>query len=322
MRHLNVFVFCISLFCFSNSYSQDTKVDTVKIGAFISSLHNFDIGNNSINADIHLWFLYNNSNYNFEKEIEFINCDEFSFNGTSIEALENQHWFYTKALIKSRQNFSTRSYPFDSQKLIFSVESSEYTTKDFIFKPDLIGSKLDPNVYVQFEEWNIDTVSFKSSENIYETSFGDPTADSSISPRFDIQVSISRNYSWLILFKLITGIIVAFLISSCVFWIKPNNTDPRFGLCVGGLFAAIGNKYIVESIIPATNELSLLDYLHNITFIFIFLIIIISVISLRLFEQENEKLKRISGRMDVISYWTLTALYFISLSYFIYKFSF
>jgi hypothetical protein len=235
--------------------------------------------------------------------------------------VENQHWFYTKALIKSRQKFSTKNYPFDSQKVIFSIESSEYTTDDFVFKPDLNGSKLDSIVYSQFDDWVIDNVSFTSTSTLYETSFGDPTASNSSSPRFDIAISISRTGSWLILFKLITGIIVAFLISSCVFWIKPINTDPRFGLCVGGLFAAIGNKYIVESIIPSTNELTLLDYLHNITFISIFLIIIISVISLRLFEQDNDKMKKISEKIDFISYFTITILYFTIISYLIFIFS-
>ena len=291
-KPLNVILINLFLLCFGTIYSQNAKVDTVKIGAFISSLNDFDIGSNTINADIHLWCIYNDSNYNFEKEIEFINCNEFSYNGTSSEKIENQYWFYTKALIKSRQKFSTKNYPFDTQKVIFSIESSEYTTDDFVFKPDISGSKLDSIVYSQFDDWVIDDVSFTSTSTLYKTSFGDPTALNSSSPRFDIAISISRTGSWLILFKLITGIIVAFLISSCVFWIKPINTDPRFGLCVGGLFAAIGNKYIVESIIPTTNELTLLDYLHNITFIFIFLIIIISVISLRLYEQENEKLKK------------------------------
>jgi hypothetical protein len=321
MKHWITILLNLSLLCSGNIYSQTRKVDTVKIGAFISSLNNFDIGSNTINADIHLWCLYNDSSYNFEKEIEFINCDEFSYNGTSSEMLENQHWFYTKALIKSRQKFSTKNYPFDSQKVIFSIESSEYTTDDFVFKPDLNGSKLDSIVYSQFDDWVIDNVSFKSTSTLYETSFGDPRALNSSSPRFDIAITISRSSSWLILFKLITGIIVAFLISSCVFWIKPINTDPRFGLCVGGLFAAIGNKYIVESIIPSTNELTLLDYLHNITFIAIFFIIIISVISLRIYEQDNDKLKKISEKIDFISFVSIIVLYFTIISYSIFIFS-
>jgi amino acid transporter len=95
-----------------------------------------------------------------------------------------------------------------------------------------------------------------------------------------------------------------------VFWIKPINTDPRFGLCVGGLFAAIGNKYIVESIVPSTNEVTLLDDLHNITFVSIFIIIIISVISLNIYERDSARSMKISKRIDVISFITIVSVYF------------
>jgi len=321
MRVWKFILIYFTLFYHINLYAQISKPDTVKIGAFISSLHNFDIANNSVNADIHIWCIYNDINYKFEKEIEFLNCDEFKLYGTSIQDLDNQKWFYTKAIIKSRQKFSTKSYPFDSQKLIFSLESSEYSTNDFVFKVDKSGSKLDSIIYKQFDEWEINDATFSSTSNLYNTSFGDPSESSTSSPRFDILITINRVGSWLILFKLLTGIIVAFLISSCVFWIKPNNTDPRFGLCVGGLFASIGNKYIVESIIPSTNELTLLDHLHNITFISIFFIIVISVVSLYLFEHDNDKYKKISIQIDLISYFLLNIFYFTFIFYFIYKFS-
>jgi hypothetical protein len=302
-------------------YGQDNAPDSVLIGSYVSSLNNFDIANNSISADIHLWCLYNDSTFDFEKELEFINCEDFTLNGISVDDLDEKKWFYTKALIESRQKYSTRNYPFDSQRIVFTIESSEYTTDDFVFVPDLKGSKLDSIVYNQFDEWQINNVEFSASETYYDTSFGDPEATSSASPRFDIIITISRVASWHILFKLITGIIVAFLISSCVFWIKPSNTDPRFGLCVGGLFAAIGNKYIVESIIPSTNELTLLDSLHNITFITIFIIIILSVISLHIYERDDEKNIKLSRRIDITSYAVLNIFYFANFAYLIYTYS-
>ena len=281
--------------------AKTNSPDTVLIGAYVSSLHDFDIANNSINADIHLWCLYDDENYSFEDELECIYCNEFNLTGTSIEDLNGKKWFYTKATIDSRQKYLTTNFPFDTQKIVFGFESSEYTTDDFVFKSDIAGSKLDSIVLSQFDEWEIENIEFRSSSSNYNTSFGNIESNLTTVPKFEIIITIKRLSSWFILFKLITGIIVAFLISSCVFWIKPVNTDPRFGLCVGGLFAAIGNKYIVESIIPSTNELTLLDYLHNITFIIIFLIIITSVFSLFLYEKGDEKSQKTS-RIYVFSF--------------------
>jgi hypothetical protein len=231
--------------------------------------------------------------------------------------LNGKKWFYTKATIDSRQKYVTTNFPFDTQKIVFGFESSEYTTDDFVFKSDIAGSKLDSIVLSQFDEWEIQNIEFLSSTTNYNTSFGDIESSLTTVPKFEIIVTIKRLSSWLILFKLITGIIVAFLISSCVFWIKPINTDPRFGLCVGGLFAAIGNKYIVESIVPSTNELTLLDYLHNITFIIIFLIIITSVFSLFLYEKGDEKSQKISGIIDTVSFFLFLSIYVSSFTYLI-----
>jgi len=79
------------------------------------------------------------------------------------------------------------------------------------------------------------------------------------------------------------------------------HTDPRFGLCVGGLFAAVGNKYIVEGIVPSSNVVSMLDNIHNITFVYILIIISLSIFSLKLREKETEKSTKSSKKLDIIS---------------------
>lgn len=289
------------------------QAEMVKIGAYVSSIYDFDISKNSIGADIHFWCIYQNPDFNFDNELEFIDCSEIEKSGTSVEDIGKKKWFYTKTKLNSRQKYNTRNYPFDKQKIAFQVESSEFATDELIFVPDHRNSKIAPKVKDEFSEWEIIKTDFSVGETNYQTSFGDPESESTQSSRFEIEMDIERLDSMLILFKLITGILVAFLISSCVFWIKPINTDPRFGLCVGGLFAAIGNKYIVESIVPSTNEVTLLDNLHNITFVAIFIIIIISVISLNIYERDTEKSMKLSRRIDVISFVSIVSVYMILL---------
>jgi hypothetical protein len=323
MRHMGlvkIFGICLCILFYANDTlkSQPNSIDTggisektAIIGAYISSLHDFNIAESSIGADLHLWCRYSNASFNFENELEFINCNDVELSGVSVDTLENNFWFYSKAKIATRQKYSTVNYPFDIQKIIFSIESSEYTLEDLIFKNDLKGSKIDTTVYKSFDEWHISKTSFSVDSTVYNSSFGDPESDKSASSRFDIEIELERKDTWLILFKLITGIIVSFLISVCVFWIKPINTDPRFGLCVGGLFAAVGNKYIVESIVPSSNELTLLDLIHNITFCTIFLIIVLSIISLRIYEKGTLEDERKSQKIDTYSFYIIVPTFFI-----------
>lgn len=87
--------------------------------------------------------------------------------------------------------------------------------------------------------------------------------------------------------KLFTGCYVAFFVSFLVFFIKPIHVDPRFGLSIGGLFAAVGNKYVVDSNIPESISLTLVDKIHNITFLYILAALTLSIISLKLYEKNK-----------------------------------
>lgn len=118
----------------------------------------------------------------------------------------------------------------------------------------------------------------------------------------------------MVLFKLIIGLIVSFLISISVLFIKPTYVDPRFGLCVGGLFTTIGNKYIVDSLVPTNHEFTKLDGIHNLTLICIFVIIAISLRSLYVYENRKAKGIKLSAKLDRWSLIIVTLSYVIILS--------
>jgi Ca2+/Na+ antiporter len=123
------------------------------------------------------------------------------------------------------------------------------------------------------------------------------------------ELVIRRNNSWLMLAKMLTGAYVAFLIACLVFFVSSENQDSRFGLCIGGLFAAIGNKYIVESIVPTSTTNTLMDNVHNLTFTFILLIVGVIIISLYLFESGDEAKKRKSLKLDRWAFFSFLTVY-------------
>lgn len=104
---------------------------------------------------------------------------------------------------------------------------------------------------------------------------------------------------------MLTGPYVAVLISCMVFFVSSENQDSRFGLCVGGLFAAIGNKYITESVVPSSNDYSLIAKVHHLTFGFILFIIVICIFSLRPYESGEGQKKNKSLIIDKISFWII-----------------
>src|SRR5262249_37508907 len=91
---------------------------------------------------------------------------------------------------------------------------------------------------------------------------------------------------------------VAIALLAC--FIKPINVDPRFGLGVGALFAAVANTYVVGSYVPDTGELTLADILNILGILTILVTLIESTVSLWLYERYDEKV--LSERLDRMSF--------------------
>jgi hypothetical protein len=108
----------------------------------------------------------------------------------------------------------------------------------------------------------------------------------------------------------------AFLIALVSFLTDTNELDPRFGLPIGGLFAAVGNKYIIDSILPESSQFSLVDILHNLTFLGIFAILTTSAIALKLHNGNKvemaHRINKIGAAIVIIGYIFSNVYYVIN----------
>lgn len=295
-----------------------SKADTVRIGAYVESLYDFDLQSNTIRADIYYWVHFNKPEFSFATDVDLKKSTSALFLNSGRDSLPSGYLHHTKASAKIRQNFNLTDYPFDTQRLVVSLESYTNDNKQLIFKPALEDCGVDSTVYKSLDEWHVTKTQFLTTEATYDTDFGDADRDKQSGySRFDIVIELRRKDSIHILTKLITGILVAFVIACCSFFVRANNIDPRFGLSVGALFAAVGNKYIVESNVPSTSEVSMLDNLHNLTFVYIFIIIVATVISLHIHERGTEEDIRKSRKLDMYAFAAICVSYIAIMGYLI-----
>lgn len=306
------FLTLICLAAFLKSYSQP---DTAKVGIFILSLYNFDLNEKTFTSDFWIWLNHTNDSLNFEESIEITNATEHSFSMYLDEVKGGIHWVTEKCHATLRADWNISDFPFDKQVLTIDIEEGDKDTSDLIYVADIQNSKIDPNL--KLHDWKITNFRVFNECKMYNTTYGDPElSDFSSYSLVRAEITIERTHVWTIFFKIFTGVFVGFLISLFVFFIKPINVDPRFGLCVGGLFAAVGNKYVVESMVSSVSFNTLIDTLHNLTFVSILVVIIISVITLYIYEK-GDGYKKLAWRIDMISFfmilitYTGLALYFV-----------
>jgi hypothetical protein len=299
---------------FSGIFYSNAQKDTAFVGIYITNIYDLDIKDQSVCVDFWVWLNLRDS-INYDNMLEVPGGKEVVFSNYFCEKSGDYFWTSQKCKAELYIDWNIKNYPFDDQILKFKIEETDLDTSGMIYLGDTLNSKLDSTI--RFSEWNIKSFRVYSSVSRYNTTYGDPQLSDgeSFYSALTTEILLERVDPWMNFFKMLTGVYVAFLISVIVFFIKPINLDPRFGLCVGGLFAAVGNKYVVESSLPATASNTLIDYVHNLTFLSLLLIISISVISLYLYEKDG-KYKKWSFYIDRISFWIIFVTY-ITVNYFL-----
>ncbi|MDD5362390.1 MAG: hypothetical protein PHN88_09675 [Ignavibacteria bacterium] len=300
------FVFVVFLLagkCFAQS-------DTTRIGVYINSISDINYPERSFDLNFWIWYNYANDTNKIVEMTDFPNAKSVESALMSVVKEPGEIWCAKKVKARLKNNWDLVNFPFDKQEISLKIESVEDENKTTLIA-DTMNSKISSGNGL--EEYNIKKYSFERTKRVYNTTFGDPRLSGASS--FDLlvfKIFLERNNSWTTFFKLITGVLVAFFISLSVFFIRP--IEVRFGLCVGSLFASIGNKYIVESVVPDTLKNTLMDTIHIVTFISILSIIVLSIIALVLKSSDKPKAEK---KLDKIAFWSILTVYLSLNTFFI-----
>lgn len=213
-------------------------------------------------------------------------------------------------------NWDLKNYPFDKQKINIEFSAFQDTSivrirpsKDFknsVYEtlPNLTqGFKIDDIVFKEIFRGSRDTLyldqvidkSFDRREEIYSVG------------RFEIIVSRS---GFSLFIKLFLGAILALILSVSVFYIPKGEFDAKSQISVGAIFAAVGNKYFVDSN-TISNVLTIADIINNsVIFLVIFNVFIMiaqrsEIINWKWLEEDKNAVKFSFITMAII---TLTIL--------------
>lgn len=285
--------------------SVQAQPDTVKVGAYVISVHDINFREKEYTMRFWLWFQYSNPEFDFVKQLDISNAKSYDPPEVIPDSIDGKAWVQMKMKATMKESWRVTDFPFDKQHLKVQIENTVYDRDSLVFAPDVNGSNFDQEETI--DGWTL--TNFKVSEftNDYQTSFGDPSPEKSQwhFSTFLIEMDIERS-AWGLFLKIFIGMYIAFLISIISFTIHPSELEPRFGLPVGGLFATVGNKYIIDSILPETSSFTLVDSLHTLTFLAIFGTLVFSAASLKFHDQGNTnksmKVNRIGVLTIVLSY--------------------
>ena len=306
------FLFSLLFNCIISA-AQDSKPDTVKVGIYVTSIHDIDFKQKEFAINLWLWLKYKNKDFDFEQNLEVPSAKSVNRSFMTIDTSDGQVYMQMKLLCVMKDSWRIDNFPFDNQRLRFSIENSQYDSRSLVFVPDTVGAHFDPRFTLN--GWIIDSCIITAGIKKYETAFGDeklskPHTEYSA---FRTRIVIKRSAAGLF-WKMFLGMYIAFLIAYVCFFIHADIIDARFGLSVGSLFAVVGNKYIIDSSLPESTSFTLVDTLHGLTLFCILAVITGNVISLKLVKKGKH---RKADRFDMYFAQTLLGIYVLLNIYFI-----
>ena len=296
--------------------STTKQPDTVKVGTYVISVHDINFHEKEYTIRFWLWLLYTNQQFDFPTQIDIPNAKHIDKPEVIMDMVDGNMWQLMKMKCLMKHNWRVEDFPFDKQKLVVHIENSIYDNRNLVFVPDEMGSTFDRELTL--DGWRISNFTVDTNTHEYTTVFGDPNTDMLHSEyaSFNINMDIERD-AWGLFMKIFIGMYIAFMISILSFITKPSELEPRFGLPVGGLFAAVGNKYIIDSLLPESSSFTLVDSLHAATFMAIFSTLLVSAVALYYHDRglTNRSLKINSyGSKIVIATYVIVNTVFILLA--------
>jgi hypothetical protein len=315
MRFKLVFTLIITLLVSVSALAKQKVPDTVKTGIYITSIHDINFKDKEYTITLWLWLKYKNKDFDFLKNLEVPQAKTVTTSFSTVDSTGGRMYILMKMQCIMKDSWAIDNFPFDRQKLRFSIENSQFDSHSLVFAADTLGKHFDPRFTLR--GWRIDSLLTSTGTKAYETDFGDETLKKPHTDysNYKVKMVISRDAMGLF-WKMFLGMYVAFLIAYMCFYIHRDSIDSRFGLSVGALFAVIGNKYIIDSSLPESTTFTLVDTLHGITLLFILSVIIATAFSLKMVKAKQVEKAR---RFDLICAQVVLVVYVLLNTYFIYK---
>lgn len=276
-------------------YARAPHNAKVFVGTHLLALYNFNYVKKSFDINFYSWWVTDVTGYEANKFVEVSNAYQFDIKNPVTEKMTDKLYrtlcrYYATVFY----NWNMRDFPFDLQVLKVDMEDTLYELSQIEFVPDTKNSKLSQELVL--DGWKIIDFHLESNPNLYTTNFGNPMVPSSTYSRLSLVITIKRE-GLRIFFTSFIGFIIATFLSVLAFLISPLNLSAKFSLSLGSVFAAMTNKYLIDSALPISSTFTLSDAIQMSSFVFILLTVCSGVIELSLMQKNKIELSIKISRM-------------------------
>ena len=277
--HIFLSLWSILFIFYSNDCHAQTK-ENITAGVYIEDVHNIDYSKSTFDIIFFLWVNSDVEMYDLQKYVDINGATDIDYSLESQDTLKGKV-YHSEARIKAKMlnNFDVNNFPFDNIRLNLEIEFVKNDATHLILNPDVEESEINPE-YIGSDSLRIETT-FSKGLSKYTTNFGNKDLGTNVVyPKLHISLNMARD-SWNVFIKLFITLFIALFLSAGSILLPLKMSEEKFGLIVGSLFTAIGNKYITDDLLPMSGNFNLSDRIHLLTFLFITFIAFFAILEQR-----------------------------------------
>lgn len=278
---------------YSGSTEDDSDVDPsanpikVDCGVYVKSFGSFDYSKNTFFTNFYIWWLMDEDvKYSPEDTMEITNGQQWTRLWVARDKIKNKTRVQARFYGTINHVWNMKYFPFDRQKIRISVEDNIAELSQVRFNPLSKDSKMSPDITMVGWKLRFDLVHEPHHNN---TNFGDLDRPVSITSRLNMIFDMKRE-GWQIFFVYFIGYFVAIFLSFVTYLIPRRYFNESTTLCLGAIFAAIGNKSQLEFSLSGTEGLSFSGIFTLCTFSIIMITIINTILTHNLYVNERRPL--------------------------------
>ena len=283
----------------------------MKVGVYLYSVQELDFSKHTFHPAFEVWFRWRGDAFDPLANLHVVDARSMTVTLEDRRKLANDE-NYAVARVDAVINakFDVGAFPFDRHWLQITIESP-YEDDYLVYEVDRDASMLDPDVFSP--AWRLSNFQLREYRKKYPTSFGLPERTDD---RYSTVVAevVAERIGWRVAVDYFIGFMVCVLLCLFGYFVPANTLQVRMTLATSATFAAVGNKYIVNSLTETSVTAPLVNVAVITSFAMLLIYISVSIRCARLIEsgQRNRaaQLNRTAGIGSAVGYGLLMAFVF------------
>lgn len=279
---------------------SSTSARQVTIGIYLERITALSIRDSRFEVVCDVWFSWSGADLDPVDRLVVVDgtIDTLDLLDESHDGDRHYRRYELKAEIT--KPFRIDHFPIDRHLLLLAFENGAMLRDELVLVPDHVNTAVSSRAAVH--GYRLERLEAIEKAHSYKTSRGEPGILPGAKTTFSqarFGIVITRD-GWGLFLKMFQALFVAVAIALLPCFIRPTDVDPRFGLGVGALFAAVANAYLVDTYVPDTGEFALADMINLLGTVTILLTLVESTLSLHLYDHRDER--SLSLRLDRVSF--------------------